>query len=277
MDLKPIKEVALLLAQNRDKTIFAFSGAGLSAESGIPTFRGKDGLWNKYDPRDLATFEAFQEDPLKVWKWYLWRMWLIARANPNPAHYALVELEQILPNFWHITQNVDGLHRVAGQKKYLELHGNIWEGKCRYCGAHYKEQEFKIIFPPADRDYLRNLSEEEFKEKILEGLTKDKLPRCSFCNGIVGPGVVWFGEPLPEHVLTQAFEIAKIAKVCFSIGTSAVVYPAAYLPELCKKHGGVLIEINLDETPLTPMADYSFRASATEILPLIVEELKKSL
>jgi NAD-dependent deacetylase len=269
------KEIAALLAENRNENSFALSGAGLSAESGIPTFRGgKDGLWNKFNPAELATFEAFQENPLRVWKWYLWRMHLIAKANPNPAHYALVELEKLTADFWHITQNVDGLHRVAGQRHFLELHGNIWEGYCRYCGQRYKEREFAILFPYADRGFLRNLSEEEFREKILEGLTEDKLPKCSVCGGIVGPGVVWFGEPLPEHVLERAFEIAKTSKVCLSVGTSAVVYPAAYLPEVCKKNGGILIEINPEETPLTPIADLSLRTSAAEALPKIVEHLK---
>ncbi|NPB05532.1 MAG: NAD-dependent deacylase [Aquificae bacterium] len=276
--MDPIRELAQRLVPLRDEVGFALSGAGLSAASGVPTFRGgKDGLWNKFDPRELATFEAFEEDPLRVWKWYLWRMWLIAKAAPNAAHYALVEMEKLFPRFWHITQNVDGLHRLAGQRRFLELHGNIWEGKCRYCGQHYKEHEFKVLFPLADREFLKNLSEEEFKKLVLEGLTEDKLPRCTVCGGIVGPGVVWFGEPLPEHVLARAFEVAENSKYCFSIGTSAVVYPAAYLPEVCKKRGGLLVEVNPEETPLTPLADYSFRASAAEVLPKLVEEIKKLL
>ncbi len=273
--MEGIREVANLLREFRDETIFALSGAGLSAASGIPTFRGaKDGLWNKYNPTELATFEAFEEDPLRVWKWYLWRMHLIAKAGPNAAHRALVELEKLLKDFWHITQNVDGLHRVAGQRRYLELHGNIWEGKCRYCGQHYKEHEFRILFPLADREFLRNLPEEKFKGRILENLKVEELPKCTVCGGLVGPGVVWFGEALPEHVLERAFEIARKAKMCFSVGTSAVVYPAAYLPEICKRSGGILVEINPEETPLSGLADFSFRASATEVLPSIVEALK---
>jgi NAD-dependent deacetylase len=269
------REIARILKE-RGKRVFALTGAGLSAESGIPTFRGgKDGLWNKFNPTELATFEAFEENPLRVWKWYLWRMFLIAKAEPNAAHFSLVKLERILPDFWHITQNVDGLHRLAGQKKFIELHGNIWEGHCRYCGQRYNEHEFAILFPYADREFLRTLSEEEFKEKILEGLTEEKLPRCSVCGGIVGPGVVWFGEPLPEHALERAFEIAKTSEVCFSVGTSAVVYPAAYLPEVCKRKGGVLVEINPEETPLTPLADFSLRGSAAEVLPQIVSALEE--
>ena len=269
MDVK-IEEVKELLEEFRDETIIAFSGAGLSAESGIPTFRGKDGLWNKYNPVELATFEAFEENPLRVWKWYLWRMFLIAKTKPNPAHYALVEMERKLEKFWHITQNVDGLHRVAGQKRYLELHGNIWEGKCRYCGEHYSEEEFKKLFPFADREFLKNLSEEDFKEKILNGLTYQTLPHCKVCGSLVGPGVVWFGENLPTEVLERAFKLAKEAKLCFSIGTSAVVYPAAYIPELCKKHGGILVEINPEETPISPIADFVFRGSAADILTQLV-------
>jgi NAD-dependent deacetylase len=269
-------EIARILAENREENIFALSGAGLSAESGIPTFRGgKDGLWNLYNPTELASFEAFKEDPLRVWKWYLWRMHLIAHSKPNAGHKALVELERLLPNFWHITQNVDGLHRIAGQKKFLELHGNIWEGHCRYCGQRYNEMEFSLIFPYADRDYLKKLSEEEFKREILEGLTLEKLPRCRFCGNLIGPGVVWFGEPLPEHVLDKAFEIAHTSKICFSVGTSAVVYPAATLPEVCKRRGGVLIEINPQETPLSSIADFVLRESAASALPKIAKALKE--
>ena len=272
------REIAQILADYKDRPSFALSGAGLSAESGIPTFRGgKDGLWNKFNPTELATFEAFEEDPVRVWKWYLWRMRLIAKAEPNAGHIALVELERLLPDFWHITQNVDGLHRVAGQKKYVELHGNIWEGHCRYCGQRYNEHEFPIVFPYADRNYLRKLSDEEFEREILQGLTKDKLPKCSVCGGIVGPGVVWFGEPLPEHALVKAFQLAQDSKVCFSVGTSAVVYPAAYVPEQCKRKGGILVEINPEETPLTPLADFSLRESAAKALPRIAEELKNIL
>jgi NAD-dependent deacetylase len=269
--MEQIERVKNLLRQYKNKTVIAFSGAGLSAESGIPTFRGKDGLWNKFNPTELATFEAFENDPLTVWKWYLWRMYLIAKAEPNPAHYALVEMEKKIPKFWHITQNVDGLHRVAGQRRYLELHGNIWEGRCRYCGEYYPEEGFKKLFPLADREYLKKLSEDEFKEKLLNGLTYENLPRCRICGSLVGPGVVWFGESLPSDVLEKAFQLAKEAKVCFSVGTSAVVYPAAYIPELCKKNGGILIEVNPEETALSPIADFVFRSSAAEILPRLVD------
>jgi NAD-dependent deacetylase len=269
------EKLANLLRELKNETIIALSGAGLSAESGIPTFRGKDGLWNKYNPTELATFEAFNESPLKVWQWYLWRMFKIAKAKPNPAHYALVEMEKLFPNFWHITQNVDGLHRIAGQRKFLELHGHIWDGKCRYCGAFYPYEDLKKIFPYADRDYLAKLSEEQFRKEILEGLTYEKLPKCKICGGIVGPGVVWFGENLPQNVLDKSFALAREAKLCFTVGTSAVVYPAAYIPELCKKTGGILVEINLEETPLTPYADFIFRDSAAKALPKIVSLLKR--
>ncbi len=275
--METIFKIVKYIEDYQDGYIFVLSGAGLSAESGIPTFRGsKDGLWNKFNPSDLATFEAFDRDPLTVWKWYLWRMQLISKASPNEAHIALVELEKLLPKFWHITQNVDGLHRLAGQKQFLELHGNIWEGKCRYCGKHYTEDELKQIFPLADRYFLRKLSKEDFEEKILKELDWKDLPRCKVCKGIIGPGVVWFGESLPQKVLEKAFQIAERSSICFSVGTSAVVYPAAYLPKLCKKQGGILIEINPEETALTPIADFSFRVSATKILPKIVKFLKEN-
>ncbi|MEO2068011.1 MAG: NAD-dependent deacylase [Desulfurobacteriaceae bacterium] len=270
--MEKFKELARVLRES--KKVVVLTGAGISAESGIPTFRGKDGLWNKYDPTELATFEAFSEDPLKVWKWYLWRMELIAKALPNAGHKSLVEFEKLFDEFSLITQNVDGLHKVAGSKKILELHGNIFEGKCRYCGKKYSEDEFSSLFPFANKKFLKNLSKSEFKDRILNGLKEEDLPKCKNCGELVGPGVVWFGESLDEYILERAFKVSEEADVFFSVGTSALVQPAASLPLIAKRKGAILIEINPQETPISSYCDFVFRESAKEILPFLVKELR---
>ncbi|WP_456395735.1 SIR2 family NAD-dependent protein deacylase [Desulfurobacterium sp.] len=262
------------LIKSAGKIVF-FTGAGISAESGIPTFRGKDGLWNRYSPSELATFDAFLSDPLKVWKWYLYRMWLIANAVPNPGHVAIAEFENFLENrVVVITQNVDSLHREAGSKNLLELHGNIFEGKCRFCGAVFAEKEFASIFSYADKIFLKSLSYVDFKERILEGFNEIDLPVCPVCGEIVGPGVVWFGESLPEDVLEKAFFESESCELFFSIGTSALVQPAASLPLVAKRAGAVLVEINPEETPISNRCDFVFRESATDILPAIFREVE---
>jgi len=270
-NLKILKEK---LIQN-NKIIF-LTGAGISAESGIPTFRGKDGLWNKYSPTELATVDAFLENPVKVWQWYLFRMRLIAQAEPNRGHLAISEFEKMLKNVWVITQNVDGLHFRAGSGKVLELHGNIFRGKCRFCGEEYSENEFSSLFPFADREFLRNLSDKEFESRILNNFCKDNLPVCRVCGEVVGPGVVWFGEALPEDVLEKAFELSKSADIFFTVGSSLLVQPAASLPVYAKRQGAFLVEVNLEETPLSNMCDVVFRGSAGEILPLILNEVKEN-
>jgi NAD-dependent deacetylase len=269
-----VKELLELLL--KAKSVSILTGAGVSAESGIPTFRGKDGLWNKYDPTELATLYAFREDPLKVWKWYLWRMRLIALARPNAGHRAIAKMEELFPNFLLITQNVDGLHRRAGSKKLVELHGNIFEGKCRSCGKHYSEEELSSIFPLADKNYLRKLSEDDFKERILNGLKEKELPECLVCGDLIGPGVVWFGESLPETALSKAYRAAESCDVFFSVGTSALVQPAASLPLIAKRSGALLVEINPEETPISSYCDFVFRAPSSEVLSKIVTSLKNS-
>ncbi|WP_457568410.1 SIR2 family NAD-dependent protein deacylase [Desulfurobacterium sp.] len=262
------------LLRNAERVVF-FTGAGISAESGIPTFRGKDGLWNRYSPAELATFQAFLDNPVRVWKWYLYRMWLIARARPNPGHVAIAELEHLLPGrVVVITQNVDGLHAEAGSGNVLELHGNIFQGKCRFCDARYGEKEFSEIFSFADREYLKSLSEEDFKVRVLDGLSECALPLCPVCGKVVGPGVVWFGESLPEAVLSEAFDVSKGCDVFFSVGTSGLVQPAASLPVIAKESGAVLVEINPEETPISRMSDVVFRDAAGRILPFVVSEVK---
>lgn len=218
-------------------------GAGVSAESGVPTFRdAQSGLWARYAPEELATPQAFEENPALVWEWYEWRRGLITHAQPNPAHYALVEIEKRVSSFTLITQNVDGLHQQAGSQNILELHGNIWHNRCFRCNQ-------AIDIPQAPIH---------------------DLVHCPDCGGNVRPGVVWFGEPIPVEELQQAWKAARKCQIFFSIGTSAVVYPAAAMPEVAKESGALLVEINPHETPLTTSADYFLAGPAGHILPELV-------
>ncbi len=223
-------------------SIVALTGAGISAESGVPTFRGAGGLWKQYRPEQLATPEAFARDPKLVWEWYQWRRRLLARAEPNPGHSALAELEQRTPRFTLITQNVDGLHEQAGSRNILKLHGDIWEVRCLACGR--RRRDTRLEFP-------------------------EMPPRCA-CGGTLRPGVVWFGEPLPPGVWAAAGKAVASAEVMLVVGTSAVVYPAAGLVPLAKSAGAKLIEVNPEETPLSSMLDRSFRGRAGEILPRLI-------
>ncbi len=227
--------------------VVVLTGAGISAESGIPTFRGKDGLWKNFRAEELATPEAFKRNPALVWEWYLWRRSIIEKAEPNKGHKALVELENILgDNFLLITQNVDGLHQKAGSKRLVELHGNIWRVRCLSCGANYYDYK-------------------TFYEKLP--------PSCKECGGLIRPDVVWFGESLPEKALNIAFQWAMACDVFVSIGTSGVVYPAAELPFLAKRHGAKVIEINPESTPISSIADVIIREPATIGVPKLLEVL----
>lgn len=226
----------------------ALTGAGISAESGVPTFRGKEGLWGKFKPDQLATMDAFLASPEIVWEWYNWRRDLMSKVEPNPGHYALRDLEEFFDDFTLITQNVDNLHRLAGSNRVLELHGNIYRNKCVDCGAIVEES--LDIDPSA-------------------------IPVCRRCHGMIRPDVVWFGELLPEDVLREAFERTEQAEVFFSIGTSAVIQPAASLPLLARRHGATLVEINPERTPLSEFADYSFQMKSGELLPQLVARLRE--
>lgn len=208
--------------------VAVLTGAGVSRESGVPTFREKDGLWNKYSPEELANVEAFISNPERVWEWYNWRRELISKVKPNPGHYALAEMEKLLPHFVIITQNVDNLHFEAGSKNVIELHGNILRNKCHQCGRRAGAEKL--------------------------GFEKGLLPHCD-CGGLIRPDVVWFGEMLPEEALRQADHETSQSDVFFSIGTSSAVYPAAALPYQAKNYGAYLVEINPQKTELTQHAD----------------------
>lgn len=220
--------------------IAVLTGAGISAESGIPTFRDAGGLWKNFKPEELATPEAFARDPKLVWEWYDWRRQIIARAEPNAGHKALVRLGN---RATIITQNVDGLHERAGSANVLRVHGSIWTIRCLQCG---KERE----------DHRAPLPEIP--------------PRCE-CGGLLRPGVVWFGEDLPHSVWDNAEKAARNADLLLVVGTSAVVYPAASLVPLARRAGAKVVEINPGETPISASVDHSLRGAAGEVLPKLIE------
>lgn len=217
-------------------SICALTGAGVSAESGIPTFRGPGGLWRDFRPEELATPQAFARDPKLVWEWYDWRRKLIADAQPNAAHIAMAKVSVI-------TQNVDGLHQRAGSKNVLEVHGSIWNLRCMVCEKEHVDNRVPLPELP---------------------------PRCE-CGGVLRPGVVWFGEGLPPDVWDNAHKAVSETQILLVVGTSAVVHPAASLAPLAKRFGATVIEINPDETALSAVVDYSIRGPAAQIVPQLLE------
>ena len=224
--------------------VAALTGAGVSQESGLRTFRdAQTGLWAQYKPTDLASPEAFARDPKLVWDWYAWRREAIKGVRPNAGHYALAEMAKHIPNFTLITQNVDGLHVMAGNPRVLELHGNIRRVRCARCGI-----------------FAESWDEES-----------DTVPLCIVCGGLLRPDVVWFGEALPRSALEAAVEAARASQLFFSIGTSGVVQPAASLAFAAHNRGALVVEINLEPTPLTPRADVFLQGRSGEILPRLVE------
>jgi NAD-dependent deacetylase len=225
------------------QSVCVLTGAGISAESGVPTFRGEEGLWKKFRPEELANFHAFIRNPDLVWEWYAYRRKLIHEVKPNAGHYALVELERRVKEFTLVTQNVDNLHRRAGSKSVVELHGNIERSYCIDCGATVEELD-------------------------IDSLTK--APRCVQCGGLVRPDVVWFGEMLPVEAFSRAEQAARHCDLFLCIGTSAVVYPAASLPYTAFDQGAFVVEINRELTELSTRAHESLLGAAGEILPQLV-------
>lgn len=222
--------------------IVALTGAGISAESGIPTFRGASGLWRRYRPEELATPEAFARDPKTVWEWYAWRREIIAAAQPNAGHIALARLEELAPEFLLVTQNVDGLHDRAGSRNLRKLHGDIWMVRCLVCLRESRDERIGLPELP---------------------------PRCA-CGGVLRPGVVWFGEALPEDAWLDAERAVQQADVLLVVGTSAAVWPAAGLVPMARTAGAKIIEVNPEETAMSRMADRAFRSPAAGILPQLV-------
>jgi NAD-dependent deacetylase len=239
----PDLEDAASIIEN-SKYMVALTGAGISKESNVPTFRGKDGLWKNYDPMQLATPSAFESNPELVWEWYSWRQNLISNSNPNPAHTTLAKWEKSGLLKTLITQNVDGLHRRAGSERILEVHGDLWKLKCEVC--YHRDR----LSSPANG-----------------------IPTCPECDSNLRPDVVWFGENLDASVILQVYEELEKADVCLVIGTSALVQPAASFPVVVKQRQGILIEVNVEMTPLTAIADIHLYGKAGEILPKLDELL----
>ncbi len=237
----PIELINVLQTSSR---VAALTGAGVSQESGLRTFRDtQTGLWAQYRPEELASPEAFSRDPKLIWDWYAWRREAVKAVRPNPGHYALAGMARRIPDFTLITQNVDGLHRMAGSPQVIELHGNIQHVRCSECG---------MITDDWDDD-------------------DTNVPRCHSCGGLLRPHVVWFGEALPRSELESAMEAARNCQIFFSIGTSGVVQPAATLAYAAHNRGAVVVEINAEQTPLTPKADFFFQGKSGEILPELVK------
>lgn len=220
--------------------IVVLTGAGISAESGVPTFRGEQGLWRNYRPEELATPQAFFRDPKTVWEWYNWRRSLIAECVPNAAHHALVALEKRAAKFTLLTQNVDGLHALAGSQNVYEVHGSIWKVRCTNCGSEVVDR------------------------------AQPHSTVCAGCGGLTRPGVVWFGEALDEAVLGAAFEALSSCDLMLVIGTSALVQPSASFADIALARGASVININLEENPLVRPGILSLLGKAGELLPRLL-------
>lgn len=236
--MTPIENARRLVAGA--ERVAVLTGAGISAESGIPTFRGAGGLWRNFRPEDLATPEAFRRNPELVWEWYMWRRGLIAAAQPDPGHRALADWERRAADFTLITQNVDGLHGRAGSRRVLKVHGDIWLSRCEACG--YQQADTASEFTG--------------------------IPRCPECDGPLRPGVVWFGETLPRLVWDDAERAVHNCQLLVVAGTSAQVYPAAGLIGQCR---APVIEINTEDTPYSAAVAVALRGTCGEVLPGLLE------
>lgn len=235
-----IQELKTRLAQTGAVTVL--TGAGISADSGVPTFRGAEGLWKDHRPEELASPEAFARNPKLVWEWYNWRRELLATKRPNPAHTALVELEHRVNNFWLITQNVDGLHPLAGSQRLSEIHGNIWKVRCTQCGRIAVNRDVPIAI----------------------------LPECATCGGLLRPHIVWFGESLDPEDLRRSFDALRNCEMLLIIGTSGVVYPAASFGPIAKENGAFVVELNLDPTPNSDLVDVAVHGHAKDLVPQLI-------
>jgi len=242
------EKIRLLAARIRKGTrMTVVTGAGVSSASGVPTFRGADGLWKNFRPEELATARAFARDPKLVWEWYDWRRQAIARCHPNRAHEVLAGWSRRFPSFTLITQNVDGLHERAGTRGVLRFHGSIWEVRCFEGCAQAPER-------------WRN------EEAPLSELP----PSCPHCGGLVRPGVVWFGETIDPAIFEKSLE-ALDCDLCLVVGTSSVVYPAAGLAEEARRRGALVAVINPDRAAGAENADLALPARAEEVLDRVEE------
>jgi len=230
----------------------ALTGAGISAESGLGTFRGKSGLWSRYDPAVVASIGSFMQDPQKFWEFARDIGWSFLRAKPNPAHIALAELEEMKRLECVITQNIDGLHQRAGSRRVIEIHGTIERVSCANCGSTYATEE------------------------IMNCLIRQDIPRCSRCGSPLKPDVILFGEAVPKKVLDEAIKEVRSADLLLAVGTSLEVEPAASFPEIVKRNGAKIISINTERAEWDHLCDYKLYALAGETLPRIVQAMKIS-
>lgn len=248
-----LRRAAELLGSAR--RVVVLTGAGISAESGVPTFRdGLTGLWARFDPLQLATAEAFHADPDLVWGWYEWRRARVSRAEPNPGHLAIATIQTRIPGSTVVTQNVDDLHERAGARPVIHLHGSLFAPRCVAAAAH----------PAA----VEETSDDELAQPP-EG-RRMPPPRCASCAAPVRPGVVWFGEALPEEALTAAVDAAAACDVLLAVGTSGVVYPAAEIPGVAARSGATVVQVNPQPTPLDQVCAITLRGTAAQVLPALV-------
>lgn len=249
---------ALLDGLRSARRLAILTGAGISAESGIPTFRDKlIGLWERYDPSELATLEAFERDPELVWGWYEWRRMKVLRAQPNAAHRAVATLSGLVPRLALLTQNVDDLHERGGSPNVIHLHGELARPYCEICQAPYPLAEEMLDLP--------------------EGGKRISPPWCTSCGGRVRPGVVWFGESLPTHSWQAAAAAARDCDAFLVIGTSAVVQPAASLVHVARDAGALTVQINANATDIDEVVSISLQGAAGQILPALVAEVWGSI
>jgi NAD-dependent deacetylase len=235
---------ALIRALRDARHVCILTGAGVSAESGVPTFRdAQEGLWAQYEPQDLATPEAFLADPSLIWRWYRWRRTLVADAEPNPGHHAIAQLAVLVPRVTLITQNVDSLHQRAGSENVIEFHGNLFDDRCFSC------------------------------EKLTTADDSLDVPTCPDCGSNLRPGVVWFGEVIPESTLNESCAAASDCDVFLSVGTSSLVYPAAGLADLAKENGATVVEVNPQPTAHATSFDFVIAGNSGDVLPELVDSL----
>ena len=240
----PAIPAALIGRLRKASSVCALTGAGISAESGVPTFRdAQTGMWAQFDPLELATPDAFRRNAKLVWDWYAWRRELVAGAAPNAGHRALAAIQTAKPDFLVITQNVDGLHQAAGSTNVVELHGNIQRVKC--------SREGTIV-------------------ATWDDSSPREAPRCAQCGAFLRPDVVWFEETLPDDALARAERAARDCDVLLVVGTAAEVYPAAMLPAYARHHGAAIVEINPNPTRLTDRVDFVLRGPSGVVLPALV-------
>lgn len=243
----------------RARSVVVLTGAGVSAESGVPTFRGEAGLWRRHRPEELATPAAFARDPRLVWEWYAWRREVVSKCRPNAAHRGLARWATRRAGVRIVTQNVDGLHVEAARSEGpdesasnaawpIELHGSLFRVRCTSCDQKAEHRS------------------------AIDATDFASLPRCPACGGLLRPDVVWFGERLDAGALEAAFESARTSRACLVVGTSAIVHPAASVAVAAVEAGATLVEVNPGETPLSRSADVALRAAAARVVPRLLDE-----